>query len=191
MWFNTTWIKTGSEAQAADTAAEWAELNYTDTVVATIQDRAVAIEELTTKIIADPDGTGEELGRREDAAQPYSFATVAAGTVNGEQFGQILLDVPGMPDGLTVGVAVPPFGTPTSLRDAGSELTFGDFTNQTEYQKVAVELNNRAAEAVYSDLDPDSLQGKEVHVTGSFTWASKTGGEIDHLVITPVIMEVK
>lgn len=190
MYFNTTFVKAGAQATAADTAAEWVELNFESTVVPTVQDRAEMLDSLAVSLKDDPEATGSEFGRREDDAQPYSFATKATGTVNGEVFGEILLEVPGMPEGLTVGISVPPLGSATALRDAGTELSFGDFKNQSEYQKVAVELNNRVAETVYGDLDPASLQGKEVSVVGAFTWTSKTGGEISHITIIPVSLEV-
>ncbi len=55
---------------------------------------------------------------------------------------------------------------------------------------MAIEINKRDAEAVYGSLDPATLTGKTVTVTGAFTWVSKTGGEIDHVTIIPVKIEV-
>ncbi|GMA32491.1 DUF2291 family protein [Litorihabitans aurantiacus] len=114
----------------------------------------------------------------------------ATGTVAEGAFGEVGLEVAGMPEGITVGVAVPPLGSSTALRDAGAELTFGDFANQTEYQNVAIELNKLAAADVYSDLDLTTMIGSEITVVGGTTWASKTGGEVTHVTIVPVSIEV-
>ena len=93
-------------------------------------------------------------------------------------------------EGIDVGVAIPPLGSSTALRDAGAELTFGDFVNQTEYQNVAIELNKLAAADVYGDLDLTTMIGSEISVVGGTTWVSKTGGEVTHVTIVPVSIEV-
>jgi len=188
---STTFVGTGTQVQAADTATEFADLNYDDVVVPAITDAAQPLGELVTKIVADPDATGEELGSREDAGKPWSYAAEATGVVGEGEFGEVGLEVDGMPAGITVGVAIPPFGSNTAIRDAGTDLTFGDFKNQTEFQNVAIELNKRAVESVYGSLDPASLVGTTVHVVAAFTWTSTTGGEIDHVTLVPVQLEVQ
>lgn len=187
---STTFVGAGDDVIAADTAVEFAELNYTDVIVPSLTDRAVAVEELVPQILTDPDATGEELGRREGEGKPYSYPVSATGTVVEGGFGEVGLEVAGMPDGITVGVAIPPLGSSTALRDAGAELTFGDFVNQTEYQNVAIELNKLAAAEVYGDLDLTTMIGSEITVVGGSTWVSKTGGEVTHLTIVPVSIEV-
>lgn len=188
---STTFVPAGSVAQAADTATEYVDLNYDSVVVPAITDGAQPLDTLVTAIVADVDAAGEEFGSREDEGKPWSFATEVTGVVGAGDFGEIGLQVEGMPDGITVGVAVPPFGSNTAIRDAGTDLAFGDFTNQTEFQKVAIELNNRAVAAVYGDLDPATLTGATVRVVGAFTWVSNTGGDIDHVTLVPVEIEVQ
>lgn len=188
---DTTFVAAGSVAQPADTAVEYADLNYEDVVVPAITDDAQPLDTLVAALVADPDAAGEKFGSREDEGKPWSFAAEATGVVEEGEFGEVGLAVPGMPEGITVGVAVPPFGSNTAIRDAGTDLTFGDFTNQTEFQTVAIELNNRAVASVYGDLDPASLVGSTVRVAGAFTWASKTGGDPDHVTLVPVQIEVE
>ncbi len=96
------------------------------------------------------------------------------------------LEVDGMPQGITVGVSIPPLGSTTGLRDAGTKLTFGDFINQTEYQRVAVEINNLAAERAFAGFDLSTMVGEQITVVGAFTWYSKTGGDVTHVTIIPV-----
>ncbi|WP_372593968.1 DUF2291 family protein [Actinotalea sp.] len=186
----TTFVDTSSQEVAADTAVEYADLNYETVVVPAVTESAQPLDALLAGLVVDADATGEEFGNREDAAKPYSFATEVTGTVTEGKFGEVGLDVAGVPAGLTVGIGVPPLGSTTAIRDAGTDLTFGDFVNQTEYQNVAIELNKKIAESVFGSLDPASLAGKQVHVVGAFTWVSKTGGEIDHVTILPVTLEV-
>ncbi|WP_082097449.1 DUF2291 family protein [Demequina silvatica] len=190
MVLSTEFVSNDAQAIAADTATEFAALNYEDVIVPSLTDRAIPVEELIAMMAEDPEGTGEEYGRREDANKPYSFPVVATGVVAEGSFGEVALEVEGLPEGVTVGVAVPPLGSSTALRDAGTEVAFGDFVNQTEYQNVAIELNKLAAENAYADVDLDSLQGKSITVTGALSWSSKTGGEVDHVVVVPVTVEV-
>ncbi|TGO06510.1 DUF2291 family protein [Serinibacter arcticus] len=187
---STTFVGAGDAVVAADTAVEFADLNYEDVIVPSLTDRAVPVAELVTQILADPDATGEELGRREGEGKPYSYPVSATGTVVEGLFGEVGLQVEGMPEGIDVGVAIPPLGSSTALRDAGAELTFGDFVNQTEYQNVAIELNKLAAADVYGDLDLTTMIGSEISVVGGTTWVSKTGGEVTHVTIVPVSIEV-
>lgn len=191
MFFNTTFVGAGQQAQAADTAVEYAQLNYSDVIVPAIVDKAQDLAPLAEKIVADPEAAGEEFGRHEDAGKPYSYAVTATGTVEEGEFGEVALAVDGMPDGVTVGVAIPPLGSSTALRDAGTDLTFGSFTNQTEYQNVAIELNKLAATEVYADLKLADHIGQQITVTGALTWSSKTGGAVSHVTIIPVAIEVQ
>ncbi len=186
----TTFVDNSTIAVKTDTAIEYADANYDTVVVPTVTKAAQPLDTLVTALLADEAGTGEKFGKREDTGKPFSFATEADGTITEGDFGEIGLDVPGIPAGITVGIAIPPLGSNTAIRDAGTELTFGDFVNQTEYQKVAIELNKKVATAVYGSLDPKSLLGKKVHVVGAFAWTSSTGGTIDHVTILPVSLEV-
>jgi predicted lipoprotein len=186
----TTFVGAGENATAADTAVDFAALNYEDVIVPTIVEDATPVAELATRALADPEATGEELGRREGEGKPFSYPVRAAGTVVEGEFGEVGLQVEGMPEGMTVGIAIPPLGSSTAIRDAGADVSFGDFANQTEYQNVAIELNKLAAESVYGDLDPATLVGSGVEVIGATTWSSKTGGDVTHLTIVPVRIEV-
>ncbi|WP_157987608.1 DUF2291 family protein [Jiangella endophytica] len=190
MLFDTRFVSAGDEAEAADTAVEYAEQNYEGTVVPAIEDAATPLDELLAAIVADPEAAGEEYGHREDAGKPFSFATQATGTLVEGGFGEVGLDVAGLPEGITAGVAIPPLGSSTALRDAGANVSFGDFVNQTEYQNVAIELNEQAVQHVFESLDLATMVGRSVDVTGAFTWSSATGGAVDHVTIVPVAIEV-
>jgi len=57
----------------------------------------------------------------------------------------------------------------SSVRDAVGFITFGDFKEQTEYGKVAAELNKRVNQEVLSPLDKATLKGKKISFTGAMT----------------------
>lgn len=187
----TTFVSNKDQLIASDTAAEFAELNFIPIMVPAITSNAIPVTDLATKYLADPEATGAEHGRKEGEGKPYSFPVAATGTVIEGAFGEVGLELTDMPNDMTVGIAIPPLGSSTALRDAGAEVVFGDFANQTEYQNVAIELNKLAVETVYGDLDPKSLVGKQVSVKGATTWFSKTGGDVTHLSIVPVSIEVQ
>lgn len=67
---------------------------------------------------------------------------------------------------LYIGTRIP--SDETSLRDSVGFINFGDFKEQTEYGKVASELNKRVNAEVLSTLNKDALQGKTVSFVGSF-----------------------
>jgi predicted lipoprotein len=81
----------------------------------------------------------------------------------------------------------------TSVRDAVGFIKFGDFREQTEYGKVARELNKRVIRDVFEGLDRESLTGKSVSFYGVFTIRTfNLPGDIDAsgIVVTPVQLEV-
>lgn len=189
MILDTAFVSTNSQEATADTAVEYAEENYLTEVVPRIEESAVPLSELLGEIVADPENAGEAYGQRDDDQRPYSFATRATGTLVEGPFGEVGLEVAGIPSGLSVGIAIPPLGSATALRDAGADVTFGDFVNQTEYQNVAIELNKQAAEHVFQSMDIESMMGESVSVVGAFTWSSDTGGDVEHVTIVPVSIE--
>jgi predicted lipoprotein len=68
---------------------------------------------------------------------------------------------------LYIGTRIP--SDETSIRDSVGFISFGDFREQTEYGKVASELNKRVNTLVLDQLDKDNLQGKTFSFTGAFT----------------------
>jgi predicted lipoprotein len=68
---------------------------------------------------------------------------------------------------LYIGTRIP--SDETSIRDSVGFINFGDFKEQTEYGKVASELNKRVNAQVLSGLDKENLQGKTISFVGAFT----------------------
>jgi predicted lipoprotein len=57
----------------------------------------------------------------------------------------------------------------TSVRDAGGFISFGDFKEQTEYGKVASEINKRVLADILGSEDKSSWVGKTISFTGAFS----------------------
>lgn len=57
----------------------------------------------------------------------------------------------------------------TSVRDAGGFIKFGDFKEQTEYGKVASEINKRVLTEVLGDSDKSAWVGKTITLEGAFS----------------------
>lgn len=174
---------------STDEAVALARDGYESTVLPAVTEDPVPLVDVVAAAQEDPEAAGEELGTHEVDGKPYSYAVTATGTVAEGEFGEVALEVDGLPEGITVGVAVPPYGSSTALRDVGLEVQYGDFENQIAYQAVAFELNSLAAEDAFDGAEADDLLGKQVTVVGAITWASSTGGDVTHLQILPVRIE--
>lgn len=79
----------------------------------------------------------------------------------------------------------------TSVRDAVGFITFGDFREQTEYGKVASEINKRVLAAVLGGIDKDSLVGKSIAFKGAFTIRTFNLIQIDVSKISIVPVEIE
>ncbi|UVY84527.1 DUF2291 domain-containing protein [Brachybacterium sp. NBEC-018] len=179
----------GDEVSSADDATALARDGYTSTVVPAITEQPTPVTEIVTAALEDPEAAGEEHGRHEAEGKPYSYAVTATGKVVEGEFGELGLEVEGLPREVSLGIAVPPYGASSSLRDVGLDVQYGDFENQIAYQGVALELNSLAAEDAYEDLDPEDLLGRTVTVQGATTWTSVHGGDVTHLSVLPVSIE--
>ena len=80
----------------------------------------------------------------------------------------------------------------TSVRDAVGFLNFGDFRSQTEYGKVASELNKLIVNQVLGGVDVADLVGKTISFTGAF--GIRTFNLVDinlsQVTIAPVSLQV-
>ena len=90
---------------------------------------------------------------------------------------------------LYVGTRIP--SDETSIRDAVGFITFGDFKEQTEYGKVASEINKRVLSQVLGGIDKTSLMGKSISFMGAFNIRTFNLIRIDVKEIRIVPVEIK
>jgi predicted lipoprotein len=147
-----------------------------------ITSSAVAAPELAEAIAADPEAAAAEHGV--EAAGNTVYSTTFTGTVGEGQGGIYDVAVEGMPENVTVRIQTGPAINGTELRDATGSYDFGQFTNQIEFQDAGAALNEEMKKQVLDPVDPATLSGKKVTVTGAFTAINPEGW-----LITPVSLE--
>jgi predicted lipoprotein len=80
----------------------------------------------------------------------------------------------------------------SSVRDASGLINFGDFKEQTEFGKVASEINKRVLSDVLGDLDKNSMIGNTITFMGAFNIRTFNLIQIDlkEIKIVPVEIEL-
>ncbi|RVA35667.1 DUF2291 family protein, partial [Mesorhizobium sp. M7D.F.Ca.US.004.03.1.1] len=109
-----------------------------------------------------------------------------SGVVGEGKSGIYKVAVDGVPDTLMIRVQTGPAINGTELRDATGKITFGQFTNQIEYQDAGSALNNEMKKEVLAKLDTNALTGKTISVVGAFKLVNPKSW-----LVTPVSLEVK
>ena len=79
----------------------------------------------------------------------------------------------------------------SSVRDAVGFITFGDFREQTEYGKVASEINKRVLADVLGPINKDDLIGKSISFQGAFNIRTFNLIQIDLKEIRIVPVEIQ
>lgn len=80
----------------------------------------------------------------------------------------------------------------SAVRDSVGFITFGDFREQTQYGKVAAEMNRRVINEVLEPLDIESLLGEDIYFEGAFAIRTFNLINIDlsKINIVPVLLDV-
>jgi predicted lipoprotein len=172
-----------------------------DSVRSTIVDESVDLALILNKIKPDASGKApkdqlkpiaEEFGLI-TTGEAHVYKVAASGTVTdvdtSSSRGSLGLTVDGYDGPIKVRAYIGPRipSDETSVRDATGMITFGDFKEQTEYGKVAAEINKRVL-AGLAGLDPESLVGKAVTLHGAMTMRTFNLNEIDvsQLMVVPL-----
>ncbi len=168
---STRVLSTDEAAEASQAGAfepaDYAAEHFDADIVPKITDDAVDLSTL----LSDLAGGAEEadFGNSAGSSSAFSFPVTFEG-VAGTPNGSILpVTVAGIPEGTVVQVQIGPAINGTAIRDATGTVKFNDFTNQLEFQQVATELNTLVKTQVLADIDPASIAGKTITVTGAFT----------------------
>ncbi|WP_042263059.1 DUF2291 family protein [Paraburkholderia heleia] len=152
---------------------------------AAIEKRAVDAATLAAAIAKDQDAAGKQYGVAGGGVGP-EMAVKFTGVAGKEDAGVYEVKVPGLPDSLVVRVQTGPAINGTDLRDATGDISFGQFTNQIDYQNAGYAINSEMKKAVLSKIDTTRLTGKTVSVVGVFQLINPNGW-----LVTPVKLDVK
>jgi predicted lipoprotein len=163
-----------------------------DEVQTVITEEAVPLADVLNRITPDANGkattesltpVAEELGRI-TSGNAHVYRVNATGTVTDvdteSSKGTLGMTVDGYEGPISVrvyvGSRIP--SDESSIRDATGFIEFGDFREQTEYGKVAAEINKKVLENLAA-VDVESLVGKPVAVTGAFTLRTQNQPSVD------------
>jgi predicted lipoprotein len=185
MALNVKVVKLGSEAAAAPGAFDPVAYGQSTfpKVQAGIETRAVDAATLATALAQNSDDAAKKYGV--PATIGTEYAVKFTGVAGKEAYGVYYVKIPGVPDGVTVRVQMGPAVNGTAVRDATGS-TFGQFTNQIDYQNAGSALNNEIKKQVLSKIDTKTLTGKTISVVGAFQYVVPNSW-----LITPVKVEVQ
>lgn len=149
-----------------------------------IEKKAVDAPTLAKAIAQDQAAAAKKYGVPGTTGPEFSVSfTGVAGT---PQDGVYPVVVPGVPQTLQIRVQTGPAINGTDLRDASGKITFGQFTNQIDYQNAGAALNDQLKKSVLAKVDAAHLQGKTISVVGAFQLINPNGW-----LVTPVKLSVQ
>ncbi|WP_110692972.1 DUF2291 family protein [Salinicola halophyticus] len=185
MAWDTKVVEIGSEAalEGGFSADTYGGEHFPD-IQASVEERAVEASELASAVLDDSTAAGQKYGVGEGFGPvvPVTFT----GTFGEARSGIYPVSVDGVSDDITIRVQTGPAINGTDLRDATGEISFGEFTNQIEYQNAGASINDAMKKAVLADVDTPNLDGKSVSVTGVFKLINPK-----NWLVTPVSLEVE
>lgn len=186
MAFSVKVVKLGSEAAAPPGAFDPVAYGQTTfpKLQAEIEKRAVDAATLASAIAQNADDAAKKYGIPGTIGTEYSVKFT--GVAGKEAYGVYYMTIPGVPNGVTVRVQMGPAINGTAVRDATGSVTFGQFTNQIDYQNAGSALNNEIKKQVLAKIDTKSLTGKTISIVGAFQYVVPNSW-----LITPVQVEVK
>jgi predicted lipoprotein len=149
-----------------------------------IESRAVDAATLAAAIAKDPTAAGTKYGVQGEIGPEFSVKFT--GLAGKPMFGVYTINVPGVSNSVTVRVQTGPAINGTDVRDATGSITFGQFTNQIDYQNAGSALNNEVKKQVLAKVDVAKLSGKTVSIVGVFQLVVPNSW-----LITPVKLDVQ
>jgi predicted lipoprotein len=174
-------------------------------IATTVRDDSVDLAEILTAMAPDPDGRVQKTALKAvtekygviTQGEAHVYKVKLTGTVTAvnveSSVGTIEITLDGYAGPVTVqvyvGSRIP--SDESSVRDSVGFIGFGDFHDQTEYGKVAAEINGRIL-TMLSDIDLKTLEGKTVTVYGAMTIRTFNLVQIDvsTIKIVPVAIEL-
>ncbi|SPJ32028.1 DUF2291 family protein [Kushneria phyllosphaerae] len=173
-----------SDVQSGQFSAERYGQEQFPEIMQNVESRAVEAPELAQALNDDASAAGERYGVASGIAP--IFPVHFTGTVGEGKSGIYTIDIPDMPEGTRIRVQTGPAINGTTLRDATGDISFGQFTNQIEYQDAGAAINNAMKAEVLEGVDTAALSGKTVEVTGVFQMINPK-----NWLVTPVALDVQ
>ena len=193
-----------TEIEEAFDPVEYVDGIYESRILPTISEKAVELETILSEMEPDSDGKAskesliaitEKYGLI-TVGEAHVYVVKGSGTVidvnTDSSMGTMELLLDGYTGPISVlmylGTRIP--SDETSVRDAVGFIQFGDFREQTEYGKVAAEINKRILTEVLGNLDKENLMGKKITFMGAFNIRTFNLVQIDISEISIVPVEI-
>jgi predicted lipoprotein len=193
MALDTKVVKIGSAADIAPNTFSPAAFGAAEfpKVKSAIEGRAVDAVTLAAAVAKDKDAAIKEYGLEPSkSGVAASAGTVICvkftGVVGKGESGEYAVNVEGVPSTLVIRVQTGPAIYGTDLRDATGMISFQQFDNQIDYQKVGSALNNETKKQILSKIETAALAGKTVSVVGAFKLSNPR-----NWLVTPVKLDVQ
>ena len=171
---------------------EYANKIWEPMVLPRIESMAVDINKLLTELKVDEDSASQKYGYRHLAeGNPYNFAV--KGTVKilsldtSSMNGFVTADIPPYDGKVDLEIYIGPIFRGNTIRDIQDSISINDFLNQTEFARLARELNNKVRDTVVNNIDFSQHIGAEANILGAFTY----GGKNSVIEVIPVRLTIK
>ncbi len=146
--------------------------------------RAVDAGTLASAVAKDPSSAAREYGV--DSGIGPELPVKFTGVVGEGDFGIYAVKVADVPSSVIVRLQTGPAINGTDLRDATGTISFGQFTNQIDYQNAGSALNKEMKKQVLAKIDTANLTGKTISVVGVFQLTDP-----GNWLVTPVKLDVR
>lgn len=175
-------------------------------ILTTINEQAVDLSLILNEMDVDAQGVATVDGLV-NIAETYGLITVGEAHVymvkgqgkivqadTGSSIGTAEIDLDGYEGPvqvlLYIGPRIP--SDNSAIRDSVGFITFGDFREQTQYGKVASELNRRVITDILEPIDLAGLVGENIYFEGAFTIRTFNLINIDlsRIQVVPVLIEL-
>jgi predicted lipoprotein len=186
MAFDTKVVKIGSAADVRSDVFSSATYGKSEfpKVQAAVESRATDAATLATALSKDQATAEKQYGVAADAGPELSVKFT--GKAGKQDSGVYDVAVAGVPDTIHISVQTGPAINGTDLRDGAGMITFGQFSNQIDYQNAGSALNKEMKQQVLAKVDTGTLTGKTISVVGVFQLTDP-----NEWVVTPVKLDVQ
>lgn len=185
MLADTRFVKIGSSSSesAAAFSPDTFGTSQFPKIQAAVASKAVDATVFAKAVLADKDQAGRQYGVPGSIGPEISIKF--SGVAETGASGIYPVAVQGVPDDVHIRVQTGPAINGTDIRDATGTVSFGQFTNQIDYQNAGAALNREMKSRVLSKLDTTKLSGKTINVVGVFQLINPK-----NWLVTPVEMTV-
>jgi predicted lipoprotein len=157
---------------------QFADVIWEPVVLPRIESLAVDFHELLTELKSNEDSASRKYGFRHlEEGNHYNFAvkgTVRILSVDTNSMnGFITADFAPFDGHADFQINIGPVFRGNTIRDILDTISINDVLNQTEFARLARELNNKVRDTVVNDIDFSQYMGAEAEILGAFTYSGR------------------